>query len=83
MIAGIAKDYKIPAQIKFSDKRIVITVDHVFSNKDLRFCANNSTLFHAQTDNDATVSIRKTTDAGERILRALRENLSIYALMSD
>jgi ATPase len=83
MIAGIAKDYKIPAQIKFSNKRIVINVDPVFSNKDLSFCANGKTLFHSQTDNDATVSIRKTTDAGEKILRALRENLSIYALMQN
>jgi ATPase len=83
MIAGIAKDYKIPAQIKFSNKRIVITVDPVFSNKNLSFCANDKTLFQSQTDNEATVSIRKTTDAGEKILRALRENLSIYALMQS
>jgi ATPase len=82
MIAGIAKDYKIPAQIKFSNKRVVITVDPVFSNKELRFCANDRTLFQGQTDNEATISIRKETDAGGKILKALRENLSIYALMS-
>jgi ATPase len=83
MIAGIAKDYKIPTQVKFSNKRIVLTVDPVFSNKNLRFCVDDRTLFQSQTDSDATVSIRKTTDTGEKILRALRENLSIYALMSD
>jgi ATPase len=83
MIAGIAKDYKIPTQIKFSNKRIVLTVDPVFSNKSLRFCADNKTLFHSQTDNEATVSIRKNTDVGEKILRALRENFSIYALIED
>jgi ATPase len=83
MIAGIAKDYRIPAQIKFSNKRIVITVDPVFSNKNLSFCADDKTIFQSQTDNEATVSIRKTTDAGEKILRALRENLSIYALMEN
>ena len=83
MIAGIAKDYKIPTQIKFSNKRILLTVDPVFSNKNLKFCADNKTLFHSQTDNEATVSIRKTTDVGEKILRALRENFSVYALIED
>jgi ATPase len=82
MIAGIAKDYRIPAQIKFQNKRIVLTVDPVFSNKNLKFCANDTTLFQAETDNEAIVSIRKTTDAGEKILRALRENQIIYALIS-
>jgi ATPase len=83
MIAGIAEDYKIPTRVSFSNKWVIITVDPVFSNKKLKFYADDRPLFLASTNNEGSVSIRKNTSSGEKIMAALKNNATIHASVSD
>jgi predicted PilT family ATPase len=83
MIAGIAEDYKIPTRVGFSNKWVVITVDPVFSSKKLKFYADDRPLFLASTDSEGTISIRKGTPTGEKLIAALKGNATIYATMGE
>ncbi|WXG45672.1 MAG: PINc/VapC family ATPase [Candidatus Atabeyarchaeum deiterrae] len=83
MIAGIAEGYKIPTRVRFSSKWIIMTVDPVFSNKRLKFYADDRPLFFASTDNEGSISLRKNTPTGEKLLRAMKEDSTVYALISQ
>lgn len=83
MIAGIAEGYKIPTRVSFSNKWVVITVDPVFSNKKLKFYADDRPLFLASTNSEGSISIRKSTSTGEKLIAALKENATIYAVASE
>lgn len=81
MIAGVAEGYRIPTQVRFSNNRITITVEPVFSNKNLKIYADDRLLFSSETDSQGSISIRKDVPTGEKLLKALRENANIYAML--
>jgi ATPase len=81
MIAGVAEGYKIPAQVRFASNRITITVEPIFSNKNLRIFADGKLLFTSQTDSEGSISIRKDVPTGEKLLKALKDNANIYATL--
>jgi ATPase len=81
MIAGVAEGYKIPTQVRFTSNRITIVVEPVFSNKNLKIYADGKLLFSSETDSEGSISIRKDVPTGEKLLKALRENANIYAML--
>jgi ATPase len=81
MIAGVAEGYKIPTQVRFASNRITIAVEPVFSNKNLKIYADGKLLFSSETDSEGSISIRKDVPTGEKLLKALRENANIYAML--
>jgi predicted PilT family ATPase len=81
MIAGVAEGYRIPAQVRFTSNRITITVEPVFSNKNLKIYADGKLLFSSETDGEGSINIRKDVPTGEKLLRALRDNANIYATL--
>ncbi len=74
------REEKIMVEIEMRKKTIRLIIGEEFAHRKMEIYANEKHLFNAVVSGNGTITIRKSTNNGKKLIHAIQEGRGIYAV---